>query len=619
MPSSAGSPISCAELESLLSTHVPAKLTADQRAAAAAHTAECEACRERWGSDTVSLQLHVAAEPEAGGPGVHGGVMARLQGEAPPGTTEVQARPGGTDKIAGYEILGVLGRGGMGVVYKARQVSVDRIVALKVLSAGLARDGTFHDRFVREARAAAAVNHPGIVDVYDVGLDGETHYIAMEYVEGPSLEELVKQEGRLPIGRALGVMEQVTAALAEAHDAGVLHRDIKPSNILLSRKGQAKVADFGLAKRPATDLSLTETGHTMGTPLYLPPEAARGESLDARSDLYSLGATFYHLLAGRPPFEGNAFLELALRHVREDPPRLERLAPDTPRAVCHIIHRLLAKNPADRFQNARDLLAELRAARSTLGTAAVPSGDGHHRAEARVGSRRTTATRVALAIGVCLLAAVVVVLARRPSRVQPTEVWDPLRAPGADGWRSLLRADSLDGWQVATTDVFSKHGPVRVDGDCLLLEGGQPDTGVAWQGAFPTEGYEVCMEALRLYDAPCCEVVFPVGESHCMLVVGGWEEGAFVALADVDNVEPPSENASAAKFHFQLQRWCRVYLRVTTDRVEVTLDGQPVINLPVAQHRFSLPTRWQALKPFGLGSAAGREARLRNIKLRQAR
>ena len=258
-----------------------------------------------------------------------------------------------------FEILELIGRGGMGAVYKARQATLDRLVALKILPQSLCRDESFVERFSREARDAAAVNHPNIIQVHAVGNDKGFHYIAMELVEGESLADVLKREGKLAPDRALELFKQVASAVAKAHAAGIVHRDIKPANILLTPDGHAKVADFGLAKRIGTDVSVTHTGAMMGTPLYYPPEAARGERYDTRSDLYSLGATFYHLLAGRPPFEGDSAMALAIKHANDPVPPLKPLAPDAPAALCGVIHRLLQKKPENRFQSADDLFAAL--------------------------------------------------------------------------------------------------------------------------------------------------------------------------------------------------------------------------------------------------------------------
>ena len=249
----------------------------------------------------------------------------------------------------------------MGHVYRARQKRVDRIVALKVLPQSLARDEGFAARFEREARAASAVSHPNITAIIEVGEDQGWRFLAMEFVDGASLLTLILRARRLDEARALGLMKQVVAALIAAHEAGIVHRDIKPANILIDASGTAKVADFGLAKRPGTDVSLTTSGIVLGTPLYMAPELARGKPLDARADLYSLGATFYHALAGHPPFEADTATELVLKHATEPPAPLASQAPGVGRRFAQIIDRLLSKEPEFRHPSARALFEELEA------------------------------------------------------------------------------------------------------------------------------------------------------------------------------------------------------------------------------------------------------------------
>ncbi len=319
-----------------------------------------------------------------------------------------------------FEIIELLGRGGMGAVYKARQGSLDRFVAIKVLSGSLSADDSYVARFSREARAAAAVSHPNIIEVYSIGEDGGRQYIAMELVDGVSLADVLEREGRLAPDRALDVMRQTAAALAEAHNRGILHRDIKPANILLDPKGRVKVADFGLAKRPKTDVTLTLGSQTLGTPLYMPPDAARGRPLDAPSDLYSLGATLYHAVAGQPPFDGQTPTEVILKHVEAPIPPLQELAPDAPPALCGIIHRLLCKDPDDRYPSAEALLEALdgvegRGGRSpsalravtvttTMAVPARPPVDDRR-------ANRQRRRRLALAAGIVGAAGIAVVLA----------------------------------------------------------------------------------------------------------------------------------------------------------------------------------------------------------------
>src|SRR6478609_9137506 len=237
----------------------------------------------------------------------------------------------------------------MAEVYLAQQISLGRQVAFKVLNEDLARDPNYVRRFNHEARAAAALVHAGIVQIYEVGEDQGVHYIVQEYVPGRNLGEVARSSGSLSPQLTLDILRQVTAALCKAADRNIVHRDIKPENIMLAKSGEVKVADFGLARIGAGDeaLKLTQVGITMGTPLYMSPEQVEGRQLDPRSDIYSLGVTCYHMLAGKPPFRGDTALSVALQHVRTQPERLENLRPDLPPALSRIVHNMLSKDPAE--------------------------------------------------------------------------------------------------------------------------------------------------------------------------------------------------------------------------------------------------------------------------------
>lgn len=273
-----------------------------------------------------------------------------------------------------YYVLRRLGQGAMAEVYLAQQITLGRQVALKVLNAELARDPVYVERFQHEARAAAALVHAGIVQIYEVGQgdagDGvSAHYIAQEYVPGRNLGEVIRSRGRLEPALALDILRQVAAALAKAASEGIVHRDIKPENIMLARSGEVKVADFGLARvQGGGGVNLTQIGVTMGTPLYMSPEQIEGGALDSRSDIYSLGVTAYHMLSGTPPHTGDTPLAVAMQHLNQRPEPLEKQRPDLPRELTQLVHRMLEKKPADRFADPADLLRELHAL-SKLGAA----------------------------------------------------------------------------------------------------------------------------------------------------------------------------------------------------------------------------------------------------------
>jgi len=265
-------------------------------------------------------------------------------------------------RLGDYQLLRRLGRGAMAEVYLAEQQSLHRPVAFKVLKESLALDKNYVRRFHNEAKAAAALVHAGIVQIHEVGCVDGIHFIAQEYVQGQNLKQFLARRPSVEVPLAVSIMRQVSAALYKAGEQGIVHRDIKPDNIMISTDGAVKVADFGLA-RIAGDgdaVGLTQVGMTMGTPLYMSPEQAEGKSLDPRSDIYSFGVTCYQMLAGHPPFTGETPLSVAVQHIKQDPEPLENVRKDLPGGICRIVHRMLAKDPDGRYQNAVELLKDLR-------------------------------------------------------------------------------------------------------------------------------------------------------------------------------------------------------------------------------------------------------------------
>jgi eukaryotic-like serine/threonine-protein kinase len=276
-----------------------------------------------------------------------------------------------------YELEGVVGRGGMAEVYRARDLRLDRIVAIKTLRADLARDQTFQARFRREAQSAASLNNPAIVAVYDTGEDMSTGvpipYIVMEYVDGRTVRDLLIEGHRLLPERALEITGGVLRALEYSHQAGIIHRDIKPGNVMVTRNGDIKVMDFGIARAMGDSQStMTQTAQVIGTAQYLSPEQARGERVDARSDLYSTGCLLYELLTGRPPFTGDSPVAIAYQHVRENPVPPSQVDPEVPRWADAIVLKAMAKNPADRYQTAAEMQADVQRAASGMQVAAMP-------------------------------------------------------------------------------------------------------------------------------------------------------------------------------------------------------------------------------------------------------
>ena len=276
-----------------------------------------------------------------------------------------------------YELDGIVGRGGMAEVYRARDIRLDRIVAIKTLRADLARDQIFQARFRREAQSAASLNHPSIVAVYDTGEDMATGvpvpYIVMEFVDGRTVRDLLQDGHRLLPERSLEIIDGVLRALDYSHQAGIVHRDIKPGNVMVTRNGDVKVMDFGIARAMSdAQATMTQTAQVIGTAQYLSPEQARGERVDSRSDLYSTGCLLYELLTGRPPFTGDSPVAIAYQHVRENPIPPSRVDPDVPAWADAIVLKAMAKSPADRYQTAADMRADLQRAASGLPVAAAP-------------------------------------------------------------------------------------------------------------------------------------------------------------------------------------------------------------------------------------------------------
>jgi serine/threonine-protein kinase len=260
-----------------------------------------------------------------------------------------------------YEIHRKIARGGMAEVYLARDRSLDRPVAVKVLFSEFATDPAFVERFRREAQAAANLSHPNICGVYDWGNEDGTYFIVMEYVDGRSLAEIMRDEGPLHPRRAAEIAFEVGGALGFAHSKGVVHRDVKPGNVLISGNGTAKVVDFGIARALSSPSEeLTQAGSVMGTATYFSPEQAQGFPVDARSDLYSLGVVLFEMVTGRPPFNGDSPVAIAYKHVQESPPRPSSLVSGLPAGLEAIIGKLLAKHPDNRYRSAEDLRADLR-------------------------------------------------------------------------------------------------------------------------------------------------------------------------------------------------------------------------------------------------------------------
>jgi serine/threonine-protein kinase len=383
-------------------------------------------------------------------------------------------------KLKDFYILRRLGRGAMADVYLAQQLSLNRQVAFKVLNEELARDPNYVRRFQHEARAAAALVHAGIVQIYEVGEEHGVHFIAQEYVAGRNLGEMILSSGSVTPQLTLDILRQVAAALSKASTEGIVHRDIKPENIMLARSGEAKVADFGLARvqgdHPAggaRGVNLTQIGVTMGTPLYMSPEQIEGRQLDSRSDIYSLGCTAYHMLAGKPPFNGDSPLAVAVQHLNQPAPPLTDRNSNVPPRFAQVIEKMMAKKPADRFNDP----AELQSALHDLATEGAEQGwatkpdytslgeifrsaeqrsnatirlDQLMRTAAATGPKRITFRRVAAALIGCALLGIALAALTRPASLLADAQSGP--APRDTVWAQLYHAKQVDtegAWRAA--------------------------------------------------------------------------------------------------------------------------------------------------------------------------
>ena len=258
-----------------------------------------------------------------------------------------------------YQIIKSIGEGGMANVYLAYDTILDRNVAIKVLRGDLANDEKFVRRFQREALAASSLSNPNIVEVYDVGEDNGEYYIVMEYIEGKHLKQLLKKRGKLTVSEAVDIVMQITDGLSVAHDSYIIHRDIKPQNIMILENGMVKITDFGIAMA-MNSTQLTQTNSVMGSVHYLPPEQASGKGATLQSDIYSIGILFYELLTGKLPFKGENAVEIALKHLKEPLPSLREEVPNIPQSVENIIIKATAKNPKNRYADAREMHEDLK-------------------------------------------------------------------------------------------------------------------------------------------------------------------------------------------------------------------------------------------------------------------
>jgi len=433
------------------------------------------------GADTPgTVPVDAARAPSAGS---SAGIPARRPVEADLGPLP--------RRLGRYEVLERIGSGGMGTVFRARQLPIDRIVALKILSPDLAGDSRYIRRFVREARAAGSLNHPNAVLVHDVGRVEGHPYICMEHVDGTTVERMLRERGRLAPDEAVSIATDVARALEKAHALGIIHRDIKPDNMLVDVRGIVKLADLGLARGPvsAGQESVTRDGIGMGTPCYMAVEQARdARRADARSDIYSLGATLYHMVTGRVPFDGDSAVDVLMRAAEDPLVGPAEIVPGMPDSVVRVIERMMAKDAASRYQTASALLADLEAVRNELaglGPARLAGVSGPRRAPESPGR---LLMKVAAALGVLVivgLAALVLGGAGKGSAPRPVfeglagEAGTTVPGPGAtrpptgtEGPRRTgAEVDAPGPGHQATPEEHATPAPARPDGPPPAADG----------------------------------------------------------------------------------------------------------------------------------------------------
>jgi eukaryotic-like serine/threonine-protein kinase len=373
------------------------------------------------------------------------------------------------EELGRYRVENVLGGGGMALVYRARDEELDRPVAIKLLADNLAADEAFRKRFLREARLAAQLAHPNVVQVYDSGEADGRPYIVMEYVEGETLADLLARRGRLPPAEAVELALQVCSGLEHAHRAGLVHRDIKPQNLLIRGDGTVKITDFGIA-RSAHGTRLTETGSVLGTAAYLAPEQAAGEEVTPAADVYALGVVLYELLAGRTPRTAETLTQFLVRGQEQPIPELRELAPDVPEALEDVVMRCLARIPEYRPPSAGALGADLAATSGELPTAALGPDDGAAEAPTRVA---TGGTRVAPAPETPAPETMVRSVARRPWRIALV-IGAVALALALVGW--MVFTEDSDPGSPAAPPAEVQQSPAEKAGDFSewLLENSEP-------------------------------------------------------------------------------------------------------------------------------------------------
>jgi eukaryotic-like serine/threonine-protein kinase len=435
------------------------------------------------------------------------------------------------DLIAGrYELVELIGRGGMSSVWRSHDRLLDRTVAIKVLHEHYTTDEEYVERFRREARSVAQLSHPNIVTVIDRGEEGGRQYIVFEYVEGENLKQVIQRSGPLPVREALLLALQMARALGFAHDRGLIHRDVKPQNVLLNEDGQAKMTDFGIARSVDVE-GVTITGTVLGTSEYIAPEQARGQRVDALTDVYSLGVVLYELLTGGVPFQGENFVAIALRHVNEPAPSVLERRPDVPPRLGMAIERAMAKRPEDRFASMDELVAELEACLDELDSTSEEATMISRRPVAQPRRRRAERTRRRRRRGAILwpIAALVAILAvaalaalgamalrdeggggsaaatNTPIRLSGIGAYDP---EGGDGEHDGDAYKATDGDRTTywTTEEYNDFANTK-SGVGLVLDAGKDVQPATMTVSTDTPGYTAEIRAGNSRDGPFERVV----------------------------------------------------------------------------------------------------------------
>ena len=287
------------------------------------------------------------------------------------------------DKVfGGCRLIKKIGEGGMGVVYLAHHLALNKNVAVKILPPSFAMEEERVKRFVREARSAAQLEHSNIIQIYNIAKHEDFYFIVMQYADGESLAHAIKRQGKINTLEALGIIKDVALALSVAHRKNIVHRDIKPENIMINTNGEVKLMDFGLARVLDVASNLSRTGDILGTPYYLSPEQAQGHKVDGRADIYSLGVTLYYMLSGKKPFEGDTTLTIILKHINEKPPVISQTNPETPECVSNVINKMLEKDPARRYQSTDELIDDINLCHNE-----IASGDSNAPPDGRASKR----------------------------------------------------------------------------------------------------------------------------------------------------------------------------------------------------------------------------------------